>query len=234
MTDTEAARNELRIAYKHLLDFEKDDIPECLDSAMRYLQQARKLDPRVTWQHKDEKNKVVTTTPDLLEAIVLHHVTKPTITDRDSSPEKLKAALSLLERSFSLQPISVTYNLLSYAYTRTNQRDKALAILTEGNRRYPEDHTIRAELDFIKSRPDIGLPPRKPVDVFAVSLYSGFGFLAIALFDVYYYLSYPTPTNSFFEFLLIIGKFTWFGAIIAFVAAYLNRPESVREYYSQF
>jgi tetratricopeptide (TPR) repeat protein len=239
MTDTEGARNDLRIAYKFLRDFEKNEFGDLeLDSAMRYLRLARDKDPTVTWKHKDEKNKLVTTTPDVLEAIVLHHMAAPeTLKEKENqSLERLHAAIGLLERSIALHPISMTYNRLFRAYCQTYQRDKALAIITEANRRYPEDHVIRSNLDYIKGNATLGTKTeaRKPVNVFAVSLFVGFASLAIAILDAYYYLSYPAPPpNSAFEFFLVVGKFTWFVAIISFVAAYLNRPQSIKDYYAQ-
>jgi hypothetical protein len=234
MADTEGARNDLRIAYKFLIDFEKNDYQPDLDQAMRYLRLARQKDSTVSWQHKDEKNKLVTTTPEVLEAIVLHHMATPEILKEDQSPEKLHAAIGLLERAIALRPIPMSYNYLFRAYCKTYQRDKALAIITEANRRYPDDHVIRSNLDYIHGTATVGTEPRKPVNVFAVTLLLGFGFLAFALLTTYYHSAHPeivdgSPTS----YVIALGMMCWFAAIICFIAAYIGRPRMPQDYYDQ-
>ena len=156
MVDTEAARNDLRIANRFLKDFEESDIPSDtavyrydLDKAMEYIKQARLNDPDVTWQYKNDKKELVVMTPDILEAIVLYHLANPTINKgRDATPQELQEAIALLERSLALRPIPMTYKTLGGGYYYTYQQDKYLALMIEANKKYPEDHIIPSFIEF--------------------------------------------------------------------------------------
>jgi hypothetical protein len=208
-SQTEAARADLRIANQYIEEWEKavgkrsyreaqeqlsPEVSKYLDWALSYINQARQKDNSVTLQVKMSgarnpalRDKVGLTTPDALEADILFLKAVPHIPRSDEErilAVKLDYPISLLQRSIQLEPLmSETHVQLAYAHAWKHERDKALSVLHNAVKMFPDDFRVRSTLDYFQSDPLIGLP--MPADEGTqtrggMSLLS-FGFLLLAV-----------------------------------------------------
>jgi tetratricopeptide (TPR) repeat protein len=161
MTDTEAARNDLRIARQYIDKNHDKNEPKHnyfsnLDYAMKYVNRAREKDPNVTLKLKlDDSKKIIDWTPDRLEAEVFA-IKGVYYSNFDDSQDDLSTAVNLLEHSIKLFPTPTAYAALARSYNNMARRDDALVLLQDGARRWPADMKIQPLIDHMEADPTLG------------------------------------------------------------------------------
>jgi hypothetical protein len=212
MPDTEAARDDLRIALQYIdkyYDEKQVGYFKGLDFAMKYIVQSRQKDPQATLKAKCGKDSVLDWTADYMEGQILaikgiYHSNIPT---RD----ELSTAINLLEESIGLFPIPWSYTALANTYNSMARRADALALLKEGARRWPGDMNIQVILDTMDDEPSLGKSkvPREPMSrgaVKAIVIVVGFATFYFATQHAISDQLIPTPgKQALFAFIGLSG-----------------------------
>jgi tetratricopeptide (TPR) repeat protein len=214
MTDTEGARDDLRIALQYIDKYYDEKQPgyfKGLDFAMKYIVRARQKDPDATLKAKYDKDSVLDWTADYLEGHVL--AIKGAYHSTILTREEISTAINLLEASTRLFPVSWAYIALANSYLGMARRADALAILKEAVQRWPGNMDIQLALDTIHDDHTLGKSkiPAEPLDPRAkkfIIIVVGF---VVFFGSGYYAMSdtlIPTPSKqALYAFISLAGLF---------------------------
>jgi tetratricopeptide (TPR) repeat protein len=161
MPDTEAARDDLRIARQYIdKTYDKNEPKNTfisnLDYALKYINRARAKDPDATLKARSSTSAdIITWTSDLLEGEVFA-IRGMNESQFDESQDGLAVAVKLLEHSINLFPMPQSYAALARSYIKMARRDDAHALLQDGARRWPGDMQIQPLIDGMESDPTWG------------------------------------------------------------------------------
>jgi hypothetical protein len=172
MTDTEGAREDMRWA-KRYLDQPGDNLDN-YKMALTYIRRARQKDPNITLKERTpDKQGAFDYTPTMLEAQILAfygfalykaRLTELQTRDIDSlikqgSKIDGPGATDLLEESVKLFPHSFACIQLAKWYVEGNQRNEAVALMQDAQRRWPDNFDVRQYSDTLAANPDLGIKP---------------------------------------------------------------------------
>jgi tetratricopeptide (TPR) repeat protein len=159
MTDTQGARDDMRIARQYIdrsyeLKEQEHGYFTNLDYAMKYIEKARQKDPNVTLAAKANQGGVFEWKLHQLEGEIF--CIKGVYLSNSDSQKELSKAISLLQHSLKLFPLPRAYEALIRSYIATARRSDALALFKDAKRDYPDDMRIQKLFDDMEHSPTWG------------------------------------------------------------------------------
>ena len=224
--DTEGARADLRFGNQYYNRWFKQDLPkekeETFRQVLKYTEEARKKDPRVTLQVQSEKGEVKQVTPDSLAAAIhLAHGSYEAF-NAETAAGRLRGR-EHLHKSIAIHPMPVAFADLTRAYLSDNDRAKALEIANAGQQQYPESFEIRQVMDMISSDEKLGAKPsnrRLVLFVLGAILFMG-GFVVLWVADL---IRGAQPMSK--EIFVMAGAAWVLGIVFFFLAMRMPPQES--------
>ena len=224
--DTEGARAELRFGNQYFDSWFKQNLPkqkeETFSQVLKYTEEARKKDPRVTLQVQSEKGEVKQVTPDSLAAAIhLAHGSYEAF-NAETAAGRLRGR-EHLHKSIAIHPMPVAFADLTRAYLSDNDRAKALEIANAGQQQYPESFEIRQVMDMISSDEKLGAKPsnrRLVLFVLGAILFMG-GFVVLWVADL---IRGAQPMSK--EIFVMAGAAWVLGIVFFFLAMRMPPQES--------
>ena len=224
--DTEGARADLRFGNQYYNRWFKQDLPkekeETFRQVLKYTEEARKKDPRVTLQVQSEKGEVKQVTPDSLAAAIhLAHGSYEAF-NAETAAGRLRGR-EHLHKSIAIHPMPVAFADLTRAYLSDNDRAKALEIANAGQQQYPESFEIRQVMDMMTSDEKLGAKPsnrRLVLFVLGAILFMG-GFVVLWVADL---IRGAQPMSK--EIFVMAGAAWVLGIVFFFLAMRMPPQES--------